>query len=882
MRLSVVIPAHNEEDCVRPTVDRLHATLTDAGIPFEILLVNDHSEDGTGRVLAELSRELSDVRYVNNEKPKGFGYAIQTGLEHFTGDAVCIVMADASDDPNDIVAYFRKLEDGYECVFGSRFTRQSRVVDYPRHKLVVNRLANWFINVLFHLGFNDSTNAFKAYRREVIQGVMPILSSHFNITVELPLKAITRGYTYATVPINWYNRTTGVSKLRIKEMGSRYLFIVLYVWLERMLSRGDYQRWHEVLEAPTSLPAYALAATDVVSGSIGSARTVAIAPSASNWTRLTPQGGGESVGPDTSQPTAPLAQLGRRLWSLMRWGVFVVPASLLGFILWAIWNRTGQAPYWDEWETVVLVQHVTQGTATIHDFLQFHGEHRIIIPRLVDVPLILSTHWNRQIEMTLDLVLAVGEVVLLLAALRRTLRATNLLLVLVVPLSLLLFSFAQYANWLAPFQIAFITTTLGVALCLWALTADQITWRWLGVGFLGAVIAALSSLGGILALIAFFPVVLLRANYRKALAWFVCAWLIVVPYIRGFPHGVTQTSVRGTFRFDLIYLGAPLGDPHESQALQAGVASIALLLVNLAYYWYRHRNIRGLEAWLGMGLFVLGVATLTSMGRSDAMASRYQAFSALWWVVLIALIAVNLKEALATFSAVARAREAFAQRALAGINLTALLVVTLLLGRVIAISVQPLEMYQSAELQNQQCVINHGYATPACLQTYYPNASAVQVRSAFLEQAHLGLFYGDISHLRWQAPRFAPTRPLSPYYNLHTHVWWTTVSYAPDLRNGYLAYQALGYLYDQQQPGTQALNDCLAADGHHFLSTQADCGGQRVFEMQGWLYSAPPTGIPTTALYSCFSSDNGYFGSTDVSCGGETQEGLLGYILTQQ
>jgi dolichol-phosphate mannosyltransferase len=882
MRLSIVIPAHNEEGCVRPTVDRLHATLTDAGISFEILLVNDHSEDGTERVLAELSRELSDVRYVNNEKPKGFGYTIQTGLERFTGDAICIVMADASDDPSDVVAYFRKLEDGFECVFGSRFTRQSRVVDYPRHKLVVNRLANWFINVLFHLGFNDSTNAFKAYRREVIQGVMPILSSHFNITVELPLKAITRGYTYATVPINWYNRTTGVSKLRIKEMGSRYLFIVLYVWLERMLSRGDYQRQHEVLAVPAPLPAYALAATGAASGSIGSARAVAVAPSSSDRPLPAAPASGESAEPDTSRPTAPPAQPSRQPWSLMRWGVFVVPISLLGFILWAIWNRTGQAPYWDEWETVVLVQHVTQGTATIHDFLQFHGEHRIIIPRLVDVAMILSTHWNRQIEMTLDLVLAVGEVGLLLAAMRCTLRATNLLLVLVVPLSLLLFSFAQYANWLAPFQIAFITTPLGVALSVWALSADQITWRWLGVGFLGAVIAALSSLGGILALIAFFPVVLLRANYCKALAWGVCAWLILVPYVRGFPHGVTRTSVGETLRFDLIYLGAPLGDPHESRALQAGAASIALLLVNLVFYWYRHRNIRGLEAWLGMGLFVLGVATLTSLGRSDAMASRYQAFSALWWVVLIALIAVNLKEALATFSAVARAREAFAQRALAGINLTALLVVTLLLGRVIAISVQPLEMYQSAELQNQQCVINHGYATPACLQTFYPNAGAVQVRSAFLEQAHLGLFYGDISHLRWQAPRFAPTRPLSPYYNFHTHVWWTTVSYSPDLRDGFLAYQALGYLYDQPQPDTQALHDCLAADGRHFLSTQADCGGRLVLDVQGWLYSAPPTGIPTAALYSCFSSDNGYFGSTDVSCGGQKLEGLLGYILTQR
>jgi dolichol-phosphate mannosyltransferase len=242
MQLSIVIPAHNEEEGVGPTVEQLHATLTAANIPFEILVVNDHSLDDTEAVLKALCVQLPGVWYVNSARPNGFGYAIQTGLDHFRGDAVCIVMADASDDPRDVVAYYRKLQEGYECVFGTRFAPSSRVVDYPRLKLAINRLANWFIKVLFRLRFTDVTNAFKAYRREVIDGIRPILSPHFNITVELPLKSIVRGYTFTTVPISWYNRSTGVSKLKIKEMGSRYLFIVLYVWLERALSRGDYHR----------------------------------------------------------------------------------------------------------------------------------------------------------------------------------------------------------------------------------------------------------------------------------------------------------------------------------------------------------------------------------------------------------------------------------------------------------------------------------------------------------------------------------------------------------------------------------------------------------------------------------------------------------------
>jgi dolichol-phosphate mannosyltransferase len=242
MMLSIVIPAHNEEDALAPTIERLCTALRDEQILFEILVIDDYSTDGTSQMLEMLAERHPEVWSLPNQKPGGFGYAVQAGLECFKGDAVCIVMADASDDPRDVVKYYRKLEQGYECVFGTRFSRRSRIVDYPRHKLLLNRLANWFIQVLFGLAYNDATNAFKCYRREVIEGVQPILSCQFNITVELPLKAVARGFSYTVVPINWYNRTTGVSKLKIKEMGSRYLFIVLYVYLEKLLSRGDYRR----------------------------------------------------------------------------------------------------------------------------------------------------------------------------------------------------------------------------------------------------------------------------------------------------------------------------------------------------------------------------------------------------------------------------------------------------------------------------------------------------------------------------------------------------------------------------------------------------------------------------------------------------------------
>lgn len=241
MKLSVVMPAQNEEGSVGATVEGVAAVLEREGIDYEVVVVDDGSEDRTAAVVGEIATTNPNVRCHPSHNEKGFGMAIRAGLDVFQGDAVAIVMADASDDAEDLVKYHRLLEEGWDCAFGSRFMPGAKVHDYPRLKLTINRLANRFIRVLFRHGYNDTTNAFKAYRREVIETVSPLLSKHFNLTVEMPLKAIVRGHSFAVIPTNWTNRTSGVPKLAMKEMGSRYLFIVLYVWLERTLSRGDYQ-----------------------------------------------------------------------------------------------------------------------------------------------------------------------------------------------------------------------------------------------------------------------------------------------------------------------------------------------------------------------------------------------------------------------------------------------------------------------------------------------------------------------------------------------------------------------------------------------------------------------------------------------------------------
>ncbi len=239
MLLSVVIPAYNEEENIGKTLAEVARVLREEAIPYELIVVNDNSRDGTQRVIEACMRGDPGVRLVNRRPPGGFGRAIRSGLTEVQGEVVVIFMADFSDDPRDLVQYYRKIQEGYDCVFGTRFSPQSTVSNYPKLKLFVNRLVNKLIQVLFWTDHNDMTNAFKAYRTEVIRECGPYTASHFNITIEMSLSAHIRKYTIAKIPINWHGRTWGMSNLRLRQMGRRYLSTLLKLFLEKTLIIDD-------------------------------------------------------------------------------------------------------------------------------------------------------------------------------------------------------------------------------------------------------------------------------------------------------------------------------------------------------------------------------------------------------------------------------------------------------------------------------------------------------------------------------------------------------------------------------------------------------------------------------------------------------------------
>ena len=233
MKVSIIIPIRNEELVLKKIIENLENKL--GNLSYEIIFINDYSTDNTFSLLQELIKNKNQINLYNNKR-KGLGGAITEGINKSTGELICIMMSDLSDDIEDFKKYYKIIkEENVDAVFGSRFINGSKVIEYPKKKLVLNRIFNITTKLLFLSDYNDFTNAFKIYKKDALLKTFPLVSESFNIFLELPLKIVSRKMKYKIIPISWTNRKEGDSKFDIKELRSKYLFTLIYCWLEKLL-----------------------------------------------------------------------------------------------------------------------------------------------------------------------------------------------------------------------------------------------------------------------------------------------------------------------------------------------------------------------------------------------------------------------------------------------------------------------------------------------------------------------------------------------------------------------------------------------------------------------------------------------------------------------
>jgi dolichol-phosphate mannosyltransferase len=228
--LSILIPARDEEENVKIISNEI---ITKINVKkYEIIFINDFSKDNTEKELKQLKLLNGKVVYYNNLK-KGLGGAIDLGIKKSRGEYVCIMMSDSSDSVDDLNAYYKVITShDIDAVFGSRFMKGSKIVNYPILKMIFNRAGNLLAKILLRTDLNDFTNGFKIYKKKCLINLYPLFSKSFNIFFEIPLKFIIRGFKFKVIPISYHNRTVGEAKFKIYELAFKYFFTLLYIFFE--------------------------------------------------------------------------------------------------------------------------------------------------------------------------------------------------------------------------------------------------------------------------------------------------------------------------------------------------------------------------------------------------------------------------------------------------------------------------------------------------------------------------------------------------------------------------------------------------------------------------------------------------------------------------
>jgi len=232
MDLTILIPVKNEEKNIEIILNEIENKII---LDYEILFINDFSTDKTEEKVNYFKKKNNKISIINNKK-KGLGESIRNGIKYAKGKYLSILMCDGSDDLKDLQKYYKIIhKENLDAVFGSRFLKNSKIINYPKIKLILNRVFNYFISFLYLNKYNDYTNAFKIYKVDILKKIEPIVSESFNVFLELPLKIINRNLKYRIIPINWINRKIGKSKFDFNELKSKYIFTLIYCFSEKIL-----------------------------------------------------------------------------------------------------------------------------------------------------------------------------------------------------------------------------------------------------------------------------------------------------------------------------------------------------------------------------------------------------------------------------------------------------------------------------------------------------------------------------------------------------------------------------------------------------------------------------------------------------------------------
>jgi dolichol-phosphate mannosyltransferase len=239
MKLSIIIPVYNEAENIAKTINRIEKEVK---TPHQIIIVYDFKEDTTIPVVKKIQKENKNILLVKNsiENGRGVVKAIKTGFRLVKNGAVIVTMADLSDDPKTIDLMFEKLQQGYDIVCGSRYSKGGQKIGGPMIKSWLSKLSGLLTPVLLGIPTKDVTNAFKMYNKKAIEAIKIESRGGFELSMEIVIKAFHKGFKVTEVPTTWRDRTAGQSRFKILAWLPRYIY--WYVWGVAARLKNSFQR----------------------------------------------------------------------------------------------------------------------------------------------------------------------------------------------------------------------------------------------------------------------------------------------------------------------------------------------------------------------------------------------------------------------------------------------------------------------------------------------------------------------------------------------------------------------------------------------------------------------------------------------------------------